>query len=209
MDDILPGPFSHTVIFDNEYHVSEDVWEGNDRGTLQCFCGSRLMRTWKLLDAQKEILQKIGFGVFANPDVVLQNDTALITALVERWHPETNTFFMRQGEMTVTLEDVGYILGLPTNGSPLVGGAIRSPRSYFARNWFEDLTEDVVKEAVGSRGGVKFTWLHRRYGGLPGDDPERIVVHTQAYLMLVVGSVFFPTSSRNVVHPRYCPFTIS
>lgn len=66
-----------------------------------------------LSDAQKEILHAICFGVFSNPSVVLQNDARLVTALVERWHPETNTFFMRRGEMKVKLENVGYILGLP------------------------------------------------------------------------------------------------
>ncbi|KAK1386419.1 hypothetical protein POM88_014597 [Heracleum sosnowskyi] len=207
LEDILPGPISQTVIFDNAYHVSQEVWDGVDRGTLECYSGNRLMRSWFLNDAQKEILDMTGFGLFANNDVVLQNDTALVTALVERWRPETNTFFMRQGEMTVTLQDVHYILGLPTTGHPLVGAAIHNPKAYFTRNWFEDLTDPEIDLAMDKRGGIKYTWLHKRYGGDPGNDPQKITLHTKAYLMLVVGSVLFPTNSRNVVHPRYiAPF---
>ncbi|KAK1403562.1 hypothetical protein POM88_003167 [Heracleum sosnowskyi] len=31
LEDILPGPISQTVIFDNAYHVSQEVWDGVDR----------------------------------------------------------------------------------------------------------------------------------------------------------------------------------
>jgi hypothetical protein len=44
-------------------------------------------------------------------------DKALITALVERWRPETNTFHLPVGEMTVTLEDVACLWGLPIDGN--------------------------------------------------------------------------------------------
>ena len=42
-----------------------------------------------------------------------------ITALVDRWRPETHSFHLRTGEMTVTLQDVSMILALPIEGKPL------------------------------------------------------------------------------------------
>ncbi|CAN0912800.1 Serine/threonine-protein phosphatase 7 long form homolog [Linum grandiflorum] len=40
----------------------------------------------------------------------------LCTVLIEWWRPETNTFHMYHGEMTITLEDVSFITGLPVDG---------------------------------------------------------------------------------------------
>ncbi|CAN0876836.1 Protein MAIN-LIKE 2 [Linum grandiflorum] len=37
-------------------------------------------------------------------------DTPLLQAFIERWQPDTNTFHMPFGEMTVMLHDVWYIL---------------------------------------------------------------------------------------------------
>ncbi|CAN1139309.1 Serine/threonine-protein phosphatase 7 long form homolog [Linum perenne] len=42
----------------------------------------------------------------------------LITALVERWRPETNTFHLYHGEATITMEDVHFITGLTVDGPP-------------------------------------------------------------------------------------------
>ena len=42
-----------------------------------------------------------------------------ISALVDRWRPETHSFHLRTGEMTVTLQDVSMILALPIRGRPI------------------------------------------------------------------------------------------
>ena len=67
-------------------------------------------------------------------------DHALITGLAKRWHPETNTFHLPIGEVTMTLEDVAYIYGLPINGPAVTGRTF--PNSNVA---------DVCEELLGKR----------------------------------------------------------
>ena len=59
-------------------------------------------------------------------------DRSLLTALVDRWRPETHTFHLPFGEMAPTLQDVSLLLGLP-----IAGGAAfpQEPPD----NWREDL----------------------------------------------------------------------
>ncbi|CAL5052499.1 unnamed protein product [Urochloa decumbens] len=48
-------------------------------------------------------------------------DNAALTALVDRWRPETHTFHQPCGEITVTLEDVAMLFGLPIDGQAVTG----------------------------------------------------------------------------------------
>ena len=55
-----------------------------------------------------------------NPEVAARRfyfDRSLIAALVDRWRPETHTFHLPCGEMTPTLQDVSYLLGLSCAGA--------------------------------------------------------------------------------------------
>ena len=51
-------------------------------------------------------------------------DHGLITALVERWQLETHTFHLPHGDMSITLQDVEVIFGLPIDGEVLVGSTV-------------------------------------------------------------------------------------
>ena len=56
----------------------------------------------------------------------IQLNHALIIAFVERWRPETHTFHLPHGEMTITLQDVEVIMGLPIECEAMVGPSKRT-----------------------------------------------------------------------------------
>ena len=58
-------------------------------------------------------------GLLWVPDIELNH--ALITALVERWRPETHSFHLPHDEMTITLQDMEVITGVAVNSLPVVG----------------------------------------------------------------------------------------
>ncbi|CAN1334568.1 Serine/threonine-protein phosphatase 7 long form homolog [Linum perenne] len=60
---------------------------------------------------------------------------ALVTALIERWRPETNTFHLVPGEATITLEDVEVLIGLPTTVRPLIVSPDEHPVTDICEHW--------------------------------------------------------------------------
>ena len=48
-------------------------------------------------------------------------DRSLVSALVERWCPETHTFHLTRGECTITLLDISIQFGLPCAVMPIIG----------------------------------------------------------------------------------------
>ena len=61
-------------------------------------------------------------------------DRSLLSALVDRWRPETHTFHLPCGEMAPTLQDVAMLLGLPITGDAVGPRVVPS-------TWLEDLEE--------------------------------------------------------------------
>ena len=71
-------------------------------------------------DRVVDIIKALGLeGLLRRPSREL--DHGLITALVERWQPETHTFHMPYDEITITLQDMEVILRLPVDGDAITG----------------------------------------------------------------------------------------
>ncbi|RYQ97216.1 hypothetical protein Ahy_B08g093237 [Arachis hypogaea] len=100
---------------------------------LRFLLPQRVIHTLPPPDAIVPYLAEAGFG----DTVPLRDftfDNSLISTLVERWRPETHTFHLPWGGVTITLQDVAYHLGLRAHENPM--GCLRDfGRWYHTETW--------------------------------------------------------------------------
>lgn len=195
-----PGPIEDIVLYDQDKHVSSAVWEGQERGALRCHEHTSKLDQWMLTEKQVELVKMAGFG-YLRMIPAISLDNPLISALVERWRRETNTFHFTVGEMTVTLEDVAYLLGLPVDGEAVIGVTYTSCEAVCIK-----LLGKAPDSGYTSGGMVKLSWLKETFSQCPEDaSMEDIARCTRAYLLYLVGSTIFSTTTGNKVPVMYLP----
>ena len=133
--------------------------------------------------------------------VLLVMDAPLLTAFVDRWRPETHSFHLPCGEVSITLQDVAMILGLPLEGNA-VTGMIQS-----------DGWRDMVQAQVGIRppeppegvkdrktSGVSSAWLKENFNHCPQGAPQELVErHARVWVWHLFGGFLFPDGSGNTI----------
>lgn len=103
--------------------------------------------------------------------------------------------------MTVTLKDVALLLGLAIDGEPVIGLTYTTCSSVC-----EKYLGRVPEPGYTSGGMVKLSWLKEFFSHCPEDAPiEVIEQHTRAYLLYLVGSTVFSTTTGNKVPVMYLP----
>ncbi|KAL5154293.1 Serine/threonine-protein phosphatase 7 long form [Glycine soja] len=116
------------------------------------------------------------------------------------WRPETHTFHLRCGEATITLQDVSVLLGLCTDGAPLIGQT--------NLDWAE-LCEELlgVRPQEGELQGsvVKLSWLAHHFSQINIHDGniEQLQRFTRAWILRFIGGVLFVDKSSSKVSLRY------
>ncbi|KAJ3702242.1 hypothetical protein LUZ61_005947 [Rhynchospora tenuis] len=112
-------------------------------------------------------------------------DHTLVQGLALFWRPETHTFhFPHVGEMTVSLEDVTFLYGLPVTTGRVVTG-----RCDF--DYLELLATYARKHAV------RFTKLRKMWKDvvLIPDDEDQIDRYTRAFVLELLGCTLFPDAT--------------
>ncbi|KAD2804726.1 hypothetical protein E3N88_38103 [Mikania micrantha] len=151
----------------------------------------------------KNILNDTGFGGIIDCGY-RKVDHALITALVERWRPETHTFHLTVGEATVTLQDVNVLWGLPIEGEPVSGVDFS-----FKLNELIERCELLLgftpsnTDIVGGR--IKLVCLLNQ---LENDFPEnpnalQCTQHARLIILYLCGGTLFPDSTNSKVPLLY------
>lgn len=87
--------------------------------------------------------------------VFQHHNAPLISAFVERWHPETNSFHLPFGEMTITLHDVKLIMGLRISGTAINDLMDRNTLFKFIASLLHMEEKEVKVE--NSHGGIKLS----------------------------------------------------
>ncbi|RYQ85121.1 hypothetical protein Ahy_B10g104633 isoform B [Arachis hypogaea] len=113
-------------------------------------------------------------------------DEPLVSAFVERWHPEMHTFHLPFRKCTITLQDVMYHLGLSIDGQ-YVSGCLTDFERYIDSDrptWetFSDLPKGAGEEAV------------RRYA--------------RAYIMMLLSMQLFGDKSSTRMRIRWLPYVV-
>ncbi|XBI67021.1 hypothetical protein VPH35_046453 [Triticum aestivum] len=125
---------------------------------------------------------------------------AALTALVDRWRPETHSFHLPFGEMTMTLEDMAMISGLPINGQAVTGRVS-------AVNWRErtgiliGVQPDAPEEGKADTARVRHSWLKAVRGNTnpcpQGANDVVVQQYARAYLWYVLTKVVFSDATGN------------
>ncbi|XP_052885223.1 serine/threonine-protein phosphatase 7 long form homolog [Gossypium arboreum] len=125
-------------------------------------------------------------------------DPKLISALIERWRPETHTFHLPCGECTITLEDMHLQLGLPVDGDAITG-------SVHSADWGAVCYELLGAIPDNINGGqIEMGWLRDTFPE-PDDDSTELekIRYARVYILQIIGDYLMPDLSQNLVHLRW------
>ncbi|QHO44553.1 Serine/threonine protein phosphatase 7 long form isogeny [Arachis hypogaea] len=145
--------------------------------------------------------------------VEFEHDWSLASAFIERWRPVSHTFHLPCEEMTITLQDVAYQLGLRIVGDS-VSGCISGWEQHHQEWTIEELCEQILGVVPGledrqsqTKWTVKLTWFHNTVCGELEQDviEEWLMRYTRGYIMQLIGGILFPDASDSRVHIRWLP----
>jgi hypothetical protein len=133
------------------------------------------------------------------------NATA-ITTMVDRWRPETHSFHLPCREMTVTLEDVAMILGLPIRGRHVTGRVDST-------GWHKRVVVFVgwepptrVLGVKGREAEVHMSWLREEFREChPNADKATVITYARAWVWHMFATVLFPDSTGDAASWMYIP----
>ena len=150
-------------------------------------------------------------------------DPALLAGLVERWRPETHSFHLPVGEMTITLQDVSCLWALPIMGLPVTGPSDHTwwllvdqllgngTASAVLKKKKRSGPNDAEEVRSQSRYAINLRELRDRFAAMPNTEPgepteEQVRQYTRAYVLDLFGCMFFADSSGDSVPAMYLQF---
>ena len=158
------------------------------------------MSMWRMdIRIQPYLIRSGFYGIFRLGHIVI--DWPLITSLVERWRPETHTFHVPVGEMTITLQDVAILLGLRIHGPAVTGTCAFDVAALCAE------LLGVIPPADAVRGvTISLRWLCLHLSTPPPDANDGTLERcVRGFILALIGSFLFADKKGVMVPICYLP----
>ncbi|XP_012838735.1 PREDICTED: serine/threonine-protein phosphatase 7 long form homolog [Erythranthe guttata] len=206
------GPPDWRMIPSFKSHIAYYIWAGHE-----CSVGRCESRITALNDFKKDELKQLmapyrqdelelleAFGLDSLEHFYMKNvDNGLMGAFIERWQPETNSFHMPWGEMTITLHDVAFILGLRVDGLAVYGDSVEE-RPMCELLLAEVLDLDLVEaHAKLGNSGIKWSEFVQRVRSRSRSCQQKVV----RYLTFLIGMALFPDRSIDRFKPTWTRYS--
>ncbi|KAK5831519.1 hypothetical protein PVK06_015317 [Gossypium arboreum] len=172
------------IRLDNK-HISVDQMTMSVDRVFQCYIRNMSGPPSLLIEGY---LRDVGFWHVATIGRGCKLDLKLISALIERWRPETHTFHLPCGECTITLEDVELQLELPVDGYAVTGSAYSAAWGAVCYELLGAIPDNI------NGGRIE----------LDNDSTElKRIRYARAYILEMIGGYLMPDLSRYRVHLRW------
>ncbi|KAL8547823.1 hypothetical protein ACS0TY_007234 [Phlomoides rotata] len=217
----LFGPIDDSVLNKQDTHRSRMISINRDHNEtlLQLFQGSQnVFWTFKTTPGPDDFvlhprvldrLQVMGFYGPARCGSI-RLDRHLITALVERWRPETHTFHFPIGETTITLQDVAILWGLSIEGEPIICREPHRTKTEWRQYCLQWLGFQPQESEMRSKTAILLSALSDRLKHRPDIDmntPQDVVdQYARGCALILLGGLMMPNSSRCSVSLLYLQF---
>ena len=203
--ELEPGPLDTSVLYLQDSHRSSNEALMNDTKLVVPTDRSSKLKLIDIKDPRFEPHLKVaGFWKVMQIEYI-RLDHHLITALCDRWRPETNTFHFRVGEMTITLADVHHMLGIETNGRPIY---VENHDIDYMELFSELLGVEVPEEERKWTYDVSMSWFRNVFKQPLSQDATdiEIVQRTRAVILYFINSTLFTDHSKGRCSLRFLPF---
>ncbi|XP_058192020.1 serine/threonine-protein phosphatase 7 long form homolog [Rhododendron vialii] len=200
------GLIDESLLTYQQSHRSHSIWANNGEPPVDSkpLKVRQIKARLKKLDPPSppvlQLIRQAGFGGVIDISFI-SLDLGLMTALLERWQPETHSFHLRTGEWSVTLQDVEVLLGLPVDGEPIIGTTNEDWGPLCQRL----LGIEPVNKVDRKGGKVKMSWLREHFNGhlVAGYTEENVQQQARGYILQLIGGVLMSDHSGSQVHLAY------
>ena len=166
-----------------------------ERGLLKCQSRMQALSRWRGPTSEESTALLQQSDLYHLRDCMFsRHNVPLLCAFVERWQPDTNTFHMPFGEMTITLHDIFYILRIPVDGMPVSTSASRSDMVAICAAIMSLSPAEV--DTMWMSGGCRLEDIVQRCVDGSGAPPAPAA---RGYLMYLLGCTLFVDKTKSRV----------
>ncbi|KAF6166494.1 hypothetical protein GIB67_038231 [Kingdonia uniflora] len=212
------GPSDKSLLRSFRFHRARSIALGREKLLIRVH---HHQSTWDLRKEPQVVQDFVKLKGLDRIGAISYNyyNSALISASVERWQPETNSFHFKWGEMTPILDDMEQLVGLPADSdATVIGGTWEFPAilEVFKNNLLQDLNAFNSLKAGGAENSLSLKKLKEHYAyklekvfsdGTAAAAKKKKGLTTRsvarAYMLYVLGSFQFPTKKGIDVSARY------